>query len=61
MDITVEGDVSDFLGVNIQRKKDGTVHLTQPLLIDSILKELHLTGDKVVGKTTPAAVSKILS
>jgi len=61
LDITVEGDISDFLGVNIQKKADGTVHLTQPQLIDSILKELHLTGDKVAGKTTPAAVSKILS
>ena len=61
LEITVEGDISDFLGVNIQRNKDGTVHLTQPQLIDSILKELHLTGDKVAGKTTPAAVSKLLS
>jgi len=61
LDLTVEGDVSDFLGVNIQRHPDGTVHLTQPHLIDSILEELGLHGENVKGKSTPAASSKLLS
>ncbi len=32
--ITVEGDLADFLGVNIDRRPDGTIHLSQPHLID---------------------------
>ena len=39
LDMTVEGDLKDFLGVNIQREGDKFV-LTQPHLIDSILKSL---------------------
>jgi Reverse transcriptase (RNA-dependent DNA polymerase) len=42
LDITVEGDIQDFLGINIVRKKDGTIHLTQPHLIDNIVRELRL-------------------
>jgi hypothetical protein len=60
LDLTVEGDISDFLGVKIDYKDDGTIHLTQPHLIDSILKELHLTRPDTKSKTTPAASSKIL-
>ena len=59
--ITVEGDLADFLGVNIDRRADGTIHLTQPHLIDQILKDLRLTGDNVNPKTTPAASLKLLS
>ena len=40
--ITEEGTIEDFLGVNIDRKSDGTIHLTQPHLIDNILRELNL-------------------
>ena len=40
LDITVEGDLQDFLGINIDRKEDGTIHMTQPHLIDQILKDL---------------------
>ncbi len=39
LDLTVEGDVSDFLGVNIKRHQDGTVYLTQPHLIDSLASQ----------------------
>ena len=60
LDITEEGTLEDFLGVNIDRKKDGTIHLTQPLLIDSILKDLNLLGPLVNAKNTPACSSKIL-
>jgi hypothetical protein len=42
LDLTVDGDISDFLGVNIRKDKDGTVHLTQPHLIEQVLKELRL-------------------
>ena len=60
LDITVEGDIQDFLGVNIDRKDDGSVHLVQPQLIESILQDLNLTNENVATKTTPAASSKIL-
>jgi hypothetical protein len=42
MDLTVDGDISDFLGVKISRQEDGTILMNQPHLIESILKELHL-------------------
>jgi hypothetical protein len=61
LDITVEGDISDFLGVNIDRKEDGTIHLTQPQLIESILKDLRLDGDIVKPLGTPALASTILN
>jgi hypothetical protein len=34
--LTVEGNISDFLGVRIEKRTDGTVSLTQPHLIDQI-------------------------
>ena len=60
LNITVEGDLQDFLGVNIERQKDGSIHMTQPHLIDQIVKELGLTKDTVKIKETPASCSKIL-
>jgi hypothetical protein len=45
------------LGVNIERKADGTVHLTQPHLIDSILEDLRMLDVKVKPKSTPASSS----
>ena len=59
--ITEEGDLEDFLGVQIERKKDGSIHLTQPHLIEQILKDLRLEDDKVTTKPIPASSSKILS
>jgi len=58
--ITVEGDIGDFLGVQIQRKSDGTFELTQPHLIDQILKDLKLDRPETKIKRTPTAVNKIL-
>ena len=43
--LTVEGNSSDFLGVQIERKPDDTIHLTQPHLIDQILQDLRLLTD----------------
>jgi len=58
--LTADGKMDDFLGVNIDRKDDGTIHLTQPRLIDQILREMRLHSDNVSVKSTPAAVSKVL-
>ena len=45
-DIIGEGTLEVFLGVNIDRKPDGSIHLTQPHLIKSILGDLHLLGSE---------------
>ena len=60
LELTEEGDLSDFLGVNIDRKADGTVHLTQPQLMDQILHDLQLEGENVSTKQTPSTASRIL-
>ena len=61
LEITDEGDIQDFLGVNIDIRDDGTVNLTQPHLIDQILKELKLDeNNNMKLKDTPAKCSEIL-
>ena len=56
LDITVEGTLEDFLGFNIDRKQNGTIHLTQPHLIDSILRDLNLLdGEWVKTSDTPTS------
>ncbi len=60
LDITIEGTLEDFLGVNLDRREDGTIHLTQPHLIDAILKDLKMDGADLKTKSTPAASSKEL-
>jgi len=60
LDITVEGDLQDFLGVNITRKDDGSIEFTQPQLIDKILSATGMNHGKVKPKDTPMASSHIL-
>ena len=60
LDITEERNLEDFLGLNIDMKLNGTIHLTQSYLIDNILGDLDLLGEGVKTKTTPASHSKIL-
>ena len=54
-----QGDVGDFLGIQIKRHTDGSVHLSQPQLIDSIIKDLHLQANSNP-KSTPAVTSTLL-
>ena len=61
LDITKEGDIQDFLGINIERNKNGTIKLSRPHLIDQKLKDLKLDGDNVKSKGIPCTTSKILS
>jgi hypothetical protein len=63
LNITIEGDIQDFLGININRKEDGSVDLTQPQLIEGILKDLRLRleGEQTKVKATPSLPSKILT
>jgi hypothetical protein len=60
LDLTHEEGVNDFLGVKVDRKDDGTIHLTQPQLIDSILQDLRLLSDTSSVKSTPCAITTIL-
>ena len=62
LDVTeAEGGLEDFLGVNIEQVDQGTYHLSQPQLIDQILKDLHLDGPDVAIKDTPALSTTVLS
>ena len=60
LQITLEGDLADFLGVKIERKSPKEIIFTQPYLIDDILNDLGLKHAKD-GKETPAASSRILT
>ena len=60
LQITLEGDLADFLGVKIERKSPKEIIFTQPHLIDDILNDLWLKHAKD-GKETPAALSRILT
>jgi hypothetical protein len=58
LDITIEGDLTDFLGVNVdQHEDDGMIHLMQPHLIQQILKDLRYDTEDITIKTTPGASS----
>ena len=59
LNITVEGDIRDFLGINIEREGD-RYKMTQPQLIKKILSDLHLDQSNVKPKNIPMASSKIL-
>jgi hypothetical protein len=52
MDFEEEDNVAGFLGVHIERRADGTIHLTQKGLIARIIKALNI-GDQPT-KRTPA-------
>ena len=60
LQITLEGDLTDFLGVKIEQKNSKEIIFTQPHLIDDILNDLGLKHAKD-GKETPAASSRILT
>ena len=60
LEVTDEGTIEDFLGVNITRQSDNTIHLHQPHLIDQILNDLHMDKSNAT-KEIPAQSSHILS
>jgi hypothetical protein len=59
LNLTVEGDISDYLGVQIDRINDNTFNLSQPHLMNDIM-ELRLDGQNVSIKKTTGASSKTL-
>jgi len=58
LDITVLGDVNDFLGVNITKIKDGKLHVSKLHLIQQIIKQTHML--KATSNPTPAKSVVIL-
>ena len=57
--VTTEGTLEDFLGMNIDIRKDGSIHLTQTHLIEKIVKVLGKENPKTSSKSTPAQPYKI--
>ncbi|KAL7565945.1 hypothetical protein ACA910_008403 [Epithemia clementina (nom. ined.)] len=53
------GEVNDFLGVKVRRLPKGVIELTQPHLIDTILKDLHFQ-DNTSERSTPALSTVLL-
>jgi hypothetical protein len=55
-EIDIQGNLQDYLGIHINYHNDGTITMTQPHLIDSILSDLNLTDNhenKSTSKTLP--------
>jgi hypothetical protein len=57
--ISVEGSLSDYVGVNIERTDDGKIHMTQPNIVKSIIKDLNFT-ENTKSTSTPALSTKVL-
>lgn len=64
--ISDEGNLQEYLGVRVDHRSDGTIKLSQPQLIDSILKDLGLIYQSGEGKQrstpkdTPAQSTTVL-
>ena len=60
-----QGNLSDYLGIKIERHKDGSMEWTQPVLTASVLKDLGLDREDSKNppkmKTTPANSTTILT
>ena len=46
-----QGDIGDFLGIQVTKFPDRSIQLTQPQLIDAIIKDLHLQSGSNTKKT----------
>jgi acid stress-induced BolA-like protein IbaG/YrbA len=58
--IQEEGDICEFLGIEIKKGGDGSLSLRQQQLIKSILKDLQLDSGNVAPRKTPALKTRIL-
>jgi hypothetical protein len=58
--VSDEGDLTDYLGVNIEQQDHGSIKLTQPHLIDQIIEDVNFQKDTKF-KSIPAAFTKILN
>jgi hypothetical protein len=57
--ITDKGELNEYLGVKITHLDDGTISLTQPHLIDSIIEDMG-SRPNTKGKSIPAPSTRIL-
>jgi hypothetical protein len=58
LNITILGDIKDFLGVYISKESDRCMHVSQPYLIDQIINQTFQSNAK--SRSTPAPSSIIL-
>jgi hypothetical protein len=54
--LEVEGNLCDYLGINIRKREDGALEMTQPQLIRSIIEDLGLNRPGTKTKTKPALI-----
>jgi hypothetical protein len=54
-----QGNLSDYLGIKIVRKPDRTLEWTQPILTQSILKDLKLDGEDIKGKQNKPNIKSV--
>jgi Reverse transcriptase (RNA-dependent DNA polymerase) len=57
--ISINGDLNDYVGVNIKRTNDGMLRMTQPQLTNSVLKEVNFNRN-TKSSTTPAYSTTVL-
>ena len=60
LNITIEGDLEDFLGIQMERRNDGSIHMSQPHLAKQILDDLKMDPTQINSKPTPMVSSRIL-
>ena len=59
LNITVEGNIKDFLGVYIEQQNNEQVSMSQPHLVNQIIRDIGM-GAKTKARRLPAASTKIL-
>ena len=59
--ISDEGDLCDYLGIQMKKRVDGSLELTQPHLIQSILCDLKLVRNHPKSTPIPSLTSRILT
>ena len=61
MDIPEEVEITDLLGVNIDKVNSETYHLSQSKLINQIVSNMGLSNSDTTPRTSPAVATNILS
>ena len=59
LELEDQGDISDYIGINFTHHKDGTIIMSQPTLIDQIVKDLAINPNAHL-LSIPALISRIL-
>ena len=62
-DLTDDGVLKDYLGTWFARQSDGSIHLSQPKMIEQVLEivGLNIESDCIKRHDTPASNTKILN